>query len=312
MVVDGDDTITVNPYEKENYNFIFDVMNKGNALDEVHLAVSSTSWDPQTVHINPTFYPNILNVPRQETKQTRMEVNVPRGTALGYYDVTVVAVSTLNPSSSVTQVVHVKVIQQDVTVQALRFKKGSETSFRSWKEYKVEEGDTIYIGIPISNSGSEIVHDVNIKLLQDGRIIKEDNISSMGLLKTAIITLNWKANFIGPFKLKAIATIKGDAVSADNAVEADIKVVEKQGPSGPIGSNIWTLKFGSPLFFLLVIVVVIGILATVRYMLNLRSEQSTRDLYESIYGEDMVQEKEGGTGKGDTKDEYQKYDKGNP
>jgi hypothetical protein len=34
--------------------------------------------------------------------------------------------------------------------------------------------------------------------------------------------------------------------------------------------------------------VVVGILATTRYMLNLRSEQHTRDLYESIYGEDMV------------------------
>jgi len=53
--------------------------------------------------------------------------------------------------------------------------------------------------------------------------------------------------------------------------------------------------------------VVIGILATVRYMLNLRGEQHTRDLYESIYGEDMVQEKDG-----PAPDEYNKYDKGNP
>jgi hypothetical protein len=45
-------------------------------------------------------------------------------------------------------------------------------------------------------------------------------------------------------------------------------------------------------------------------MLNLRGEQHTRDLYESIYGEDMVQDHEtgkkgGGTGGGS---EYSGYD----
>lgn len=308
MEVDGDDTITVNPYEKENYNFIFNAMNKGNALDEIHLAISSTSWDQQAVHINPVFYPNILNVPRQETKQTRMEINVPRGTPLGYYDITVVAVSTLNPSSSVTSVVHVKVIQQDVTVQSMRFRKSSETTFKQWKEYKVEEGDTIYIGVPVMNSGSEIVHDVNLKLFQDGLVIKEENISSMGLLKTVVIPVSWKASFLGTFKLKAVASILGDANPPDNVVEAQVKVIEKAGGTGPSAQNPLSFRVGSPLFFLLVIVVVIGILATVRYMLNLRGEQSTRDLYESIYGEDLVQEHEAKK----AGDEYKKYDKGNP
>jgi len=57
--------------------------------------------------------------------------------------------------------------------------------------------------------------------------------------------------------------------------------------------------------------VVIGILATVRYMLNLRGEQSTRDLYESIYGEDLVQEheaKKGGKEGGGGSSDYSSYD----
>jgi hypothetical protein len=113
--------------------------------------------------------------------------------------------------------------------------------------------------------------------------------------------------------MKAIVTIAGDSDPVDNAAEANVKVKEKAGGGGGIVENPWSLAPGKPLFFLLVIVVVIGILATVRYMLNLRGEQHTRDLYESIYGEDMVQEHEtggkggkgGGTG-GDS--DYSGYD----
>jgi len=309
--VSGDDTITVNPYQKENYNFIFDTINKGNAQDEVHLVISSMSWDPNSVHISPVFYPNILNVPRYQTKQTRMEVTIPRGTPLGYYDISVIASSTLNPQSTKTVVVHVKVIQEDVTVQQFRFKKGSESNFRVWKQYKVDEGSTIYIGIPVFNNGSEIVHDVNLKVYQDGRVIKEDNITSMGLQKSVVITFQWKASFIGEFKLKAVVGIKGDSYPTDNVVEASIKVVEKSGGTTTVTENPLSLAPGKPLFWLLVIVVVIGILATVRHMLNLRSEQSTRDLYESIYGDDIApgQGPVGGPG---TSDEYQKLDKGGP
>ena len=289
LEVNGDDTLTVNPYEKENYNFIFDAYNKGNAEDEISLAVSSVSWDKQTVHINPVFYPTLLNIPRYQARQARMEVSVPRGTALGYYDITIYGVSKLNPMSSKTLVVHVKVIQQDITVPPIRFKKGSEQTFKAWPQYKAEEGSTIYLEVPISNNGSEIVHSINLRLYQDGQVIRDENITSIGLLKTVVLRIPWTASFIGTFKLKAVGTIKGDSNSVDNSAAAEIKVIEKAniGP-GTGGVDPFSLKPGAPLFWLLVIVVVIGILATVRYMLNLRSEQHTRDLYESIYGEDMV------------------------
>jgi hypothetical protein len=304
--VNGDDTLTVNPYEKENYNFIFDAFNKGNNEDEISLTVSSVSWDKQTVHINPVFYPTLLNIPRYQTRQARLEVAVPRGTALGYYDITIYGVSKLNPSSSKTLLVHVKVIQQDITMQPMRFKKGSETTFKAWNQYKAEEGSTIYLEVPISNNGSEIVHAINMRLYQDGRIIREDNITSIGLLKTVVLRIPWTASFIGTFKIKAVGTIKGDSNSADNTAAAEIKVIEKTSTGGPVGStNLYSLAPGTPLFWLLVLVVVIGILATVRYMLNLRSEQHNRDLYESIYGEDMV-----GGQPGEPSENYQALEKG--
>ena len=52
------------------------------------------------------------------------------------------------------------------------------------------------------------------------------------------------------------------------------------------------------MFLILVIVVIVGILMTIRYMLSLRAEQTTRDLYESIYGDDIVP----GPGDGGTTD----------
>jgi hypothetical protein len=55
--------------------------------------------------------------------------------------------------------------------------------------------------------------------------------------------------------------------------------------------------------------VVVGILATTRYMLNLRSEQHTRDLYESIYGEDMVGGQPGEPGKPGGEGGSSDYDK---
>jgi uncharacterized membrane protein len=293
LEVNGEDTLVVNPYEKENYNFIFDAYNKGNAEDEISLSVSSVSWDPQTVHINPVFYPTLLNVPRYQTRQARMEVTVPHGTALGYYDITIYGVSKLNPSSSKSLVVHVKVIQQDIITQPLKFKKSSETVFKQWKQYKVEEGSTIYIEIPISNNGSEPVHDINMKLYQDGRVIYETNITSIGLVKSVFLSTSWTASFIGTFKLKAVGNIKGDAHTPDNTAEAEIKVVERTTTGPTLQNDPLSLAPGKPLFWLLVIIVVIGILGTVRYMLNLRSEQHTRDLYESIYGEDMVQKEPG-------------------
>jgi uncharacterized membrane protein len=315
LEVNGDDTLTVNPYEKENYNFIFDAFNKGNSEDEISLSVSSVSWDQQTVHINPVFYPTLLNIPKYQTRQARMEVTIPRGTALGYYDITIYGVSKLNPASSKTMVVHVKVIQQDLTMQPLRFKKGSEQTFKAWKQYKAEEASTIYLEVPISNNGSEIAHTINMRLYQDGRIIREDNITSIGLLKTVVLRVPWTASFIGTFKIKAVSTIKGDSNIADNSAEAEIKVVEKT-TTGPVvgNSNIYSLAPGTPFFWLLVLMVVVGILATTRYMLNLRSEQHTRDLYESIYGDDIVggqpseQGKPGG-GEGGSSD-YEKVDQG--
>jgi len=307
LAVDGDDTITVNPYQKENYNFIFDAMNKGNAEDEIHLAVSGTSWDTSTVHIQAVFYPNLLNVPRYHTSQARMEVIVPSGTPLGFFDVTVEAASTLNPQSRKTVVVHINVIQQDMTINPLKFRKISESKFIAVKQYSVVDGDTIDIMIQLHNNGSAIQRDVNVRVYQDSRVIWENNFTSIGLLKTETTTFRWTASFIGTFKMKAIVTIAGDSDPVDNAAEANVKVKEKAGGGGGIVENPWSLAPGKPLFFLLVIVVVIGILATVRYMLNLRGEQHTRDLYESIYGEDMVQEKDG-----PAPDEYNKYDKGNP
>ena len=289
LEVNGDDTLIVNPYEKENYNFIFDAYNKGNAEDEINLAVSSVSWDKQTIHINPVFYPTLLNIPRYQTRQARLEVTIPRGTALGYYDITIFGVSKLNPMSSKTLVVHVKIIQQDITMQPLKFKKGSEQTFKAWNQYKAEEGSTIYLEIPIANNGSEIAHSINIRLYQDGKVLREDNITSIGWGRSMIIPVPWTASFIGTFKLRAVGTIKGDSNSADNAAVAEIKVIEKTSTGPSVGSsNSLSLAPGTPLFWLLVLIVVIGILAAVRYMLNLRSEQHTRDLYESIYGEDMV------------------------
>jgi hypothetical protein len=289
LQVNGDDTLTVNPFEKENYNFIFDVYNKGNSEDEITLAVSSVSWDQQSVHISPVFYPALLNIPQYQTRQARMEVTVPRGTALGYYDITVYGVSKLNPLSSTTLVVHLKVIQMDIQMQPLKFKKGSETAFKQWTQYKVEEGQTIYIEIPIYNNGSEIVHNINMKFYQDGRVIQERNITSIGLISSVVVAVPWTANFIGTFKLNAVGAILGDSNMADNAYTAEIKVVEKTTTTTTVGNgNIYSLAPGAPLFWLLVLAVIVGILITLRYMLNLRSEQHTRDLYESIYGEDMV------------------------
>jgi uncharacterized membrane protein len=294
--VTGDDTIDVNPYQKENYNFIFDVQNKGNCIDEMTLSVSSWSWDPETVKINPVFYPNILSISRYTTKQARLEVTVPRGTPLGYYDITVIAMSTLNPSSTRTAVVHVKVIQEDVTVQPIKFKRGADPNFKIWKRYQVEEGEIIYIGVPVSNNGSEVVHDINLKVYQDSKVIREDNITSLGLLKTVVITVQWKANFLGEFNIKAVASLRGDSNKADNTVSADVKVVESLTPEQTQSEDIWSLTPGSPLFLILVLVVIMGIGMTIRYMLSLRSEQTTRDLYESIYGDDIVGREGGGGG----------------
>jgi hypothetical protein len=121
-----------------------------------------------------------------------------------------------------------------------------------------------------------------------------------------VLRVPWTASFIGTFKIKAVSTIKGDSNIADNSAEAEIKVVEKQNIQNNVGgSNIWSFAPGTPMFYLLVLMVVVGILATTRYMLNLRSEQHTRDLYESIYGDDMV----GGQGPAPS-EEYQALEKG--
>jgi hypothetical protein len=175
-----------------------------------------------------------------------------------------------------------------VTVQPVKFKKGSEPNFRIWKQYRVEEGEFVYIGIPISNNGSEIINRVNLKVYQESKLIKEENITSLGILKTVVITVQWKANFLGEFQIKAVASVSGDSNVQDNTAQASIKVVEKEVTTIGGTENPWSLEPGKPLFLVLIIVIIIGILATVRYMLSLRAEQSARDLYESIYGDDLV------------------------
>jgi archaellum component FlaF (FlaF/FlaG flagellin family) len=293
FMVRGDDTIEVNPFKKENYNFIFDVVNKGNAMDEVILEVSSMSWDPYSVGIDPTFYPSIQPISQYEVRQVRLEVVVPRDTPLGYYDITVVASSTLNPASVKTAVVHIKVIQEDITVQPIKFKRGEDPNFKIWNLYQVELGEIIYIGVPVSNNGSEVVHDIKLKVYQDGTMVRQENISSLGLLKTIVITVQWKADFLGEFTIQATASMFGDSNKEDNTVVATIKVVEPSRDISRFGGNLWSLEPGKPLFIILVFVVIIGIGMTVRYMMGLRGEQSTRDLYESIYGDDLMGEQNG-------------------
>jgi hypothetical protein len=80
----------------------------------------------------------------------------------------------------------------------------------------------------------------------------------------------------------------GDSNNVDNEAIAQIRVVDSIDPTHGPTDNIWDLSPGSPMFLILILVVIIGIAMTVRYMLSLRSEQTTRDLYESIYGDDIV------------------------
>jgi uncharacterized membrane protein len=280
--IEGNDLINVNPYEKEVHNFIFTLINKGNDIDEISLSVGGTSWDPNQVQIRATFYSPIQALHRYSETQVSLEVRIPKGTPLGYYDITVVAQSILlNPESTRTLTVHMKVIQEDVKVSPMKFKKFNEVKFKQWEMYTVQEGDLINIGIFIFNNGSEPVHDVNVRLYIDNKLKREENISSIGVLKTIAITHQWKADFVGEFNVKADAKIKGDAEKSDNSNTAKIKVVEDTGETNGPGQDM-TMNL---LMIVLMLVIIGGIFGLARHIVTLRREATQRELYESIYTE---------------------------
>ncbi len=289
FAVAGSDTIETNPYRGSDANFVFTVTNTGNAPGEAITKVESISWDPKLTPMRTTVTPERASVPAYRTTNVLVTVSVPRDTAVGLYDLTVVSSGVACQEQKIPVSVHLRVVHEDVRAQYVKFKLKTQPVFQEVKTYTVELGDPVQIAIGVLNNGSQIVRDVHVKITVGNTVVKEQTITSLGVLKTVVVQGEYSAKFTGKFPVTAEVSIAGDVNPGDNKATAKLNVRENCppggcGPTGGGAQNIWSLEPGSPLF-LIMLVVILAVLAVVgRVAISAREKEMSKDLYDSIYG----------------------------
>ncbi len=283
--VSGPDTVLANPYQRSAYNHIFNLENTGNAQDDVRLEIIGVSWGPE-IGITPTLATVNKEIGAFAKTSVQLSLTVPTNTPVGTYDIQVKATSLGDPRQSVTLMVHIQVIVEDIQVQPIRFKLASEpdTAFQEWRTYLVKQNGDVRLSFALINNGTETIYAINVKVLADNRVIHEENISSLRVLETYEIRVEFPATFLGPHQITVKADLPGDVNRDDNTQVAVIDVREELRDVNDANATN-PFRAGSPLFFVLLLLAIIVVVAIIKVASGLGKRSSQKELYSTIYGQ---------------------------
>ena len=292
---DTDEQI-VNPFKVPRGAFTFRLLNTGNCKEDVLLSIVGTSWEGDTnVTISAKFDFTNKTLNAFEDTIVGLAFTVPLSTPLQQYFIEVQATAAHNPEATRRLKVHLEVISEDVMVQPLRFRKTTDTNFKEVPIFEVFHGDKLHLEIKLKNMGNIDTTPIKISVFEkraDGtryNLIWNTTIETLPKGQTKTLIVVWPQSLsdssIGEKDIRVTASLDGDAHGGDNEATGKIKVVEKKVDGT---SNIGQRNILTTFFWLFVLLLIVAIAFVARYMVRLRKEQTSMDLYESIYGEEEV------------------------
>jgi hypothetical protein len=220
---------------------------------------------------------------------------VPLNTPQQQYFLEVQATAAHNPDATRRLKVHLEVISEDVMVEPLRFRKTTDTNFKEIPVFEVFHGDKLHIEIKLKNMGSIDTSSIKVTVFEKRaeatryEIIWNTTIETLPKGQTRTLIVVWPQvssdSSIGEKDIRVTAQLDGDAHGGDNEATGKIKVVEKPLEKN---SNLGQKNILATFFWVFVFLLIVAIGFVARYMVRLRKEQASMDLYESIYGEEEV------------------------